>query len=140
MKKLAQLYHSEQRMSDLFKAFALLAIFISCLGLFGLSSYAAQVRVKEIGIRKTLGASLTDIVRLLSGKYLVWILIANAVALPVAYLYMQDWLRHFAYRAHIGGAPFIFTLALTLLVTLAATSYHALRAGTANPVKSLRYE
>jgi len=137
---LNRLYDSEQRMSNLFKAFALFAIFISCLGLFGLSSYSAQLRVKEIGIRKTLGASLSSIVKLLSKKYIAWILIANVIALPLGWIYVSDWLRNFAYRTPIGGWPFIITILISIGLAFFTVSYHALRAALANPVESLRYE
>ncbi len=137
---LNRLYDSEQRMSNLFKAFALFAIFISCLGLFGLSSYSAQLRVKEIGIRKTLGASLPSIVQLLSKKYVAWILIANVIALPLGWIYVSDWLRNFAYRTPIGSLPFIMTILISIGLAFFTVSYHALRAALANPVESLRYE
>lgn len=137
---LNQLYDSEQRMSNLFKAFALFAIFISCLGLFGLSSYSAQLRVKEIGIRKTLGASLTSIIQLLSKKYIAWILIANVIALPLGWIYVSDWLSNFAYRTPIGSLPFIITILISIGLAFFTVSYHAHRAAVANPVESLRYE
>lgn len=137
---LNRLYNSEQRMSNLFKAFALFAIFISCLGLFGLSSYAAQLRVKEIGIRKVLGASLPSIIQLFSRKYITWVLIANFIALPLGWIYVSNWLNNFAYRTHIGSLPFIITILLSIGMAFFTVSYHALRAATANPVESLRYE
>ncbi|MCU0646213.1 MAG: FtsX-like permease family protein, partial [bacterium] len=137
---LARLYDSEQRMSNLFKAFALFAIFISCLGLFGLSSYSAQLRVKEIGIRKTLGASLLNIIHLLSKKYIAWILIANVIALPLGWIYVSNWLSNFAYRTQIGSLPFIITILISMGLAFVMVSYHAIRAAVANPVESLRYE
>ncbi|MBN2091048.1 ABC transporter permease [candidate division KSB1 bacterium] len=137
---LSQLYASEQRLSDLFKAFALFAIFISCLGLFGLSSYSAQLRVKEIGIRKTLGASLLSLVQLLSKKYVIWILIANGIALPLGWIYVSNWLNNFAYRTPIGSLPFIITILLSIGLAFIAVSYHAFKAALANPVEALRFE
>ena len=137
---LNRLYDSEQRMSNLFQAFALFAIFISCLGLFGLSSYSAQLRVKEIGIRKTLGASLPSIIQLLSKKYIVWIAIANVIALPLGWIYVSDWLRNFAYRTPINSLPFIITILISIGLAFFTVSYHALRTALANPVESLRYE
>jgi len=137
---LLKLYHAEQRMSNLFKAFALTAIFISCLGLFGLSSYSAQLRIKEVGIRKTLGASLFNIFYLLSRKYFIWILVANVIALPLGWFFVREWLQNFAYRTQIGGLPFIITIAILFFVTLLTVGYHALRTALSNPVESLRYE
>lgn len=137
---LNRLYDSEQRLSNLFKAFALFAIFISCLGLFGLSSYSAQLRVKEIGIRKTLGASLPSIVKLLSKKYVAWILIANVIALPLGWIYVRDWLHNFAYHTPVGSLPFIITSLLSIGLAFFTVSYHASRAALMNPVASLRYE
>ena len=127
-------------MSNLFKAFALLAIFISCLGLFGLSSYSAQLRVKEIGIRKTLGASLPSIIQLLSRKYIAWILIANVIALPLGWIYVNNWLHNFAYRTQISSLPFVITILISIGMAFFTVSYHALRTGLANPVESLRHE
>jgi len=137
---LNRLYDSEQRMSNLFKAFALFAIFISCLGLFGLSSYSAQLRVKEIGIRKTLGASLPSIIQLLSRKYIAWILIANVIALPLGWIYVNNWLHNFAFRTQISSLPFIITILISIGLAFFTVSYHALRTALANPVESLRYE
>jgi len=137
---LNRFYDSEQRMSNLFKAFALFAIFISCLGLFGLSSYSAQLKVKEIGIRKTLGASLLNIIHLLSRKYITWVLIANVIALPLGWIYVSDWLRNFAYRTQIDSLPFIITILISIGMAFFTVSYHAFRAALANPVESLRYE
>jgi putative ABC transport system permease protein len=137
---LHKLYHSEQRMSNLFKAFALTAIFISCLGLFGLSSYSAQLRIKEVGIRKTLGASLFNILYILSKKYFLWILIANVIALPLGWLFVRDWLHNFAYQTEIGSTPFIITIVILFFVTVLTVGYHALKAALSNPVEALRYE
>jgi putative ABC transport system permease protein len=137
---LRQLYHSEQRMSNLFKAFALTAIFISCLGLFGLSYYAAQLRIKEVGIRKTLGASIYNILYLLSRNYFIWILAANIIALPWGWFFVREWLHNFAYQTQIGSLPFIITILILFFVTLLTVGYHALKAALANPVEALRYE
>jgi putative ABC transport system permease protein len=137
---LKKLYDTEQRMSNLFKSFALTAIFISCLGLFGLSSYSAQLRIKEVGIRKTLGASLYNILYLLSKKYFIWILIANLIALPLGWLFVREWLQNFAYQTNIGTVPFIITMVILFIVTSLTVGYHALRTALSNPVESLRYE
>jgi putative ABC transport system permease protein len=138
--KLGQLYDSEQRLSNLFKAFALLAISISCLGLFGLSSYAAQLRIKEIGIRKTLGATVFNIIHILSRKYITWVIIANVIALPLGWFYINDWLRNFAYQTPIGSMPFIITILISLGVACFTVSFHSIKAALSNPVESLRYE
>lgn len=87
--------------SDIFKVFSLLAILISCLGLFGLSVYSAELRVKKIGIRKTLGASAAGIIRLLIKEFLKWVIIANIIAWPIAYFAMSNWLQNFTYRINI---------------------------------------
>lgn len=135
-----QLYLSESRMSDLFKAFSLLAIFISCLGLFGLSAYAAELRTKEIGVRKVLGATVSQILALLSKDFVRWVLAANLVAWPLAYYAMYRWLQNFAYRIQISPMTFVLAAALALLVALATVCFHAARAAMSNPVESLRYE
>jgi putative ABC transport system permease protein len=137
---LRKLYDSEHQMRDLFKAFALTAIFISCLGLFGLSSYSAQLRIKEVGIRKTLGASLYNILYLLSKKYFIWILVANVIALPLGWLFVRAWLQNFAYQTNIGTLPFIITMVILFVVTSLTVGYHALKTALENPVKALRYE
>jgi putative ABC transport system permease protein len=137
---LKKLYDAEQRMSNLFKAFALTAIFISCLGLFGLSSYSTQLRIKEVGIRKILGASFSSLLYLLSKKYFIWILIANLIALPLGWFFMNNWLQNFAYKTEIGSIPFIITLILLFFVTLLTVGYHAVKTVMANPVMALRYE
>jgi putative ABC transport system permease protein len=138
--KLSMLYESENRMSNMFKAFAALAIFISCLGLFGLSSYSAQLHVKEIGVRKVLGASVANIMALMSKNFIVWILVANVIALPLAWLMMQQWLADFAYRIHIGIFSFTITIFLSIAVAFITVSYQALKAAYADPVDSLKYE
>jgi len=137
---LNKLYESESHVSDMFKAFALFAIFISCLGLFGLSSFSAQLRVKEIGVRKALGASVANIVGLLSKNYMLWILIANAIALPLAWIFMGSWLNSFAYRIQIGLFAFVFSIVISLGLALVTVSYQAIKAAYSNPVDSLRYE
>ena len=133
-------YRSEERLSQLFSVFAGLAIFIACLGLFGLAAYAAQRRTKEIGVRKVLGASEAGIVVLLSKEFAKLVLVAVVVAVPVAWYAMDRWLDGFVY--HMGISPVVFVVAgaLALLVALATVSTQAFRAATADPVQSLRYE
>jgi len=134
------IYESEQKLSMIVGIFAGLAIFIACLGLFGLASYMAEQRTKEIGIRKILGASVLGIVFSLSKDFLKWVIIANVIALPVGWYAMNTWLQNFAYRINID--IWIFILAGTIAVVSALTSvgYQAIKAARANPVDSLRYE
>jgi putative ABC transport system permease protein len=133
-------YRSEERLGNITLIFSLLAIFIGCLGLVGMSAYTAEQRTKEIGIRKVLGASITAIVRLLSVRFLVFIAVANVIAWPVAYYAMHRWLENFAYR--VNPQPWIFLLSMLLALTIAmiTVSFQAVRAATVDPVKSLRYE
>ena len=134
------MYRTERRLSRIFTTFALLAVFIACLGLFGLSAYAAEARTKEIGIRKALGATAESIVVLLSKDVLSLVVIAFVLAVPIAYLVMQRWLEAFAYRIGLTPGIFLLTGALALLIALLTVSYQAVRAATADPVESLRYE
>jgi len=135
-----RLYHAEKRLSTSFNFFSLFAIFISCIGLLGLSSFMAERKTKEIGIRKVLGASLGEIVVLLSRQFAKWIIVANLIAWPVAYLAMKNWLFNFAYRTDIPLWIFPVTGILTLLVALLTVGYQSVKAALANPVKALRYE
>jgi putative ABC transport system permease protein len=135
-----RLYASEIRIGILSRYFAGLAIFISCLGLFGLAAFTAQRRRKEIGIRKVVGASLPRVVFLLSKEYLVLVLISIGIAFPVAWLGMHRWLDEFAYRVDIRADIFVITGLTALAITLITISYQSLRAASANPVKALRSE
>jgi putative ABC transport system permease protein len=135
------LYWREERIGRIISAFAAMAIFVACLGLFGLASFAAEQRTKEIGIRKVLGASEAGLAALLSKEFLKWVLVANAIALPAAYLLVARlWLRNFAYRTSPGIGVFISVAGLSLLVAFLTVSWQAVRAAVANPVDSLRYE
>jgi putative ABC transport system permease protein len=138
--KFDQLYRSEQRQGTLFTAFACIAIFIACLGLFGLSSFSITQRIKEIGVRKVLGASVSNIVRLLSMDFLKLVAIAAVIAFPVAWFAMHNWLQDFAYRITIAWWLFLLAGILAALVALLTISFLAIRAALANPVKSLRTE
>ena len=133
-------YAEETRALELFKAFSILALFVSCLGMFGLTVYSAEVRIKEIGIRKVLGASGSSIILLLSKKFVLWVLLANILAWPTAFLAMNKWLANFAYRVHIHVWTFVFSAALATLFALITVSYKAIRAAVSNPADSLRYE
>ena len=133
-------YQADRRFATLFAGFAGIAILIACLGLFGLASFTAQQRTKEIGVRKVLGASVAGIFTLLSKDFLKLVALAFLIAAPLAYVAMQRWLEGFAYRIEIGPGLFVLTGALVLLIALATVSYQSIKAALADPVKSLRYE
>ncbi|RYE16902.1 MAG: FtsX-like permease family protein, partial [Sphingobacteriaceae bacterium] len=133
-------YKTDQRASTLFNVFAGIAIFISCLGLFGLATYTAQVKFKEIGIRKVLGASVANIVQLISTDFIKLVLIAILVAVPVAWWAMHKWLESFAYQIHISWWIFVLAGLLASTIALLTVSFQAIKAALANPVKSLRSE
>ena len=138
--KFAEQYRNDRRFAALFSVFAGLAILIACLGLFGLASFAAQQRTKEIGIRKVLGASVSGIVALLSKEFVKLVLAANLIAWPLTYVVMNNWLRDFAYRIDIGWWVFALAGAMALLIALLTVSTQAVKAALANPVEALRYE
>jgi len=135
-----RLYRSEQQVAGVFGMFSGLALFIACLGLFGLASYMALRRTKEIGIRKVLGASAGSVTILLTREFAVLVVIAFLVAAPPAYFGMSRWLESFAYRIDIGPGVFLWSGGTVLLVALLTVSYQAVRAALSDPVKSLRYE
>ena len=136
----ASQYHSEERLGKSIGYFAILGILIACLGLFGLVSFMAEQRTKEIGIRKVLGASVSGIIIMLSKEFSRWVLLANITAWPIAYFAMHKWLQSFAYRTNIGIGTFLLSALLAFAIAMFTVSYQALRAATANPVDSLRYE
>jgi putative ABC transport system permease protein len=136
----ARLFEAEDRLGKAFGFFATLAIIIACLGLFGLAAFTAEQRTKEIGIRKTLGASVESIVQLLSKHFLWLLLIGNLVAWPIGYIAMNRWLDTFAFRIEIGVGIFALTGALALVLVVISVGGQALRASLANPVDSIRYE
>jgi putative ABC transport system permease protein len=133
-------FSQEVRIGKLSGVFAILAIFISCLGLFGLASFVAEQRIKEIGIRKVVGASVFGIWKLLSRDFVVLVIISCLVAIPVAYSYMQDWLSKYQYRTEISWYIFALAIGGALMITLLTVSFQAIKAALANPVKSLRTE
>ena len=135
-----RLYESEQRQGTIFTSFAIIAILIACLGLFGLSAFAISQRVKEIGIRKVLGADVSTIVGLLSKDFLKLVLIAAVIAFPVAWYAMNTWLQDFAYRIDIQWWVFVIAAVVAIAVAFFTISYHAMKAAKANPVKNLRTE
>jgi putative ABC transport system permease protein len=137
---LQKLYAADQRTSEIAGAFSILAIFIACLGLLGLAAFVTERRTKEIGIRKVLGASVAEIVALLSKEFVKWVLLANAVAWPLASYVMNKWLQNFAYRTDMSLWIFVASGAMALVIALLTVSSHAIKAAMANPVESLRYE
>jgi putative ABC transport system permease protein len=133
-------YLAENKSFDLFKVFSSIAMLVACLGLFGLALYAAESRVKEIGIRKTLGASTPSIGLLLSWSFLRWVLTANAIALPAAYFAMRKWLQNFAFHTTIPAWTFLAAGCAVLCFAAVTVGYEALKSARQNPVESLRYE
>ena len=136
----AKMYAEVQQSGKIFSTFALLAIIIACLGLFALSSFMILQRTKEIGIRKVLGASTSNVVFIISKDFLILVFIAMVIACPVAYYFMSDWLQDFAYRINISWWVFVISGGIALLIAFATVSSQAIKVATANPVKSLRYE
>jgi putative ABC transport system permease protein len=135
-----QQYKKEQDLGNLFITAALIAIFIACLGLFGLAAFSAQQRIKEIGIRKVLGASVTDITGLLSKDFLVLVIIAIVIASPIAWWGMHTWLQDFAYRTNIDWWVFVVAGLTAVFIALLTVGTQAVKAAISNPVKSLRTE
>ncbi len=136
----ARLYAGEQRTARLFSSFAMLSILIACLGLFGLAAFTTEQRAKEIGIRKVLGASVQQVLLLVTKEFLVLIGIAFLLAVPFTWWVMRAWLQDFAYRAPIATWIFLVAGFLTALIALVTVSSRAIRAALANPIKSLRNE
>lgn len=133
-------YRNEQRLGQIFGVFAALAVFVGCLGLFGLAAFISQQRTKEIGIRKTLGASVSSIIRLLSKEFVILVAIANAITWPIAYLVMNRWLQDFAYRTSIKLTTFVIAGVGTIIIALLTTGYQAVKAAVSDPVKAIKYE
>jgi putative ABC transport system permease protein len=134
------MYRNEVRLGQIFNAFAALAVFIACLGLFGLASYTAERRTKEIGVRKVLGASNAGIVSLLSRDFLKLVVLGNLIGWPIAYLAMSKWLEDFAYRVDLSWWLFVLVGAITVVIAIATIAAQAIRAARTNPVEALRYE
>ncbi len=134
------LYQSETQLGEVLGIFSFMAILIACLGLFGLASFTAEQKTKEIGVRKVLGASVSGITFLLNKEFSRWVLIANLIAWPVAWYVMNLWLQGFAYRTHIEWVVFLISGLFALLVAMITVSYQSVKAATANPVDSLKYE
>ncbi|UCE20973.1 MAG: ABC transporter permease [Candidatus Aminicenantes bacterium] len=138
--RIDSMYRKEQKVGEIFNYFTLIAIFLSCLGLFGLMSFTVTQKTKEIGIRKVLGASVAGLFWKLTTQFFKWIIISNLIALPIAYLAMNQWLQNFAYRTDLGIWKFLLSGLLALLIIIITNSFQSIKAATANPVDSLRYE
>ena len=124
----------------LYKIFAAIAIFISCLGLYGLVSFMATQRTKEVGIRKVLGASARNIIYLLSGEFTLLVIIAFVIAAPVAYYIMYKWLQNYTYRIPLGASVFVLAIISSIIIAWITVGHRAIKSAMANPVKSLRTE
>src|SRR5205814_9108359 len=138
--RIREQYNNEQKMQTVFYVFAGLSLLIACLGLFGLSVFVVERKIKEIGIRKVLGASVSGIVGLLSSDFLKLVLISIFIATPVAWYFMNDWLQDFAYRINISWWVFLIAGMIAVLIALITVSIQSIKAAVANPVKSLRTE
>ena len=128
------------RMGKLFTAFTIIAIFVACIGLFGLASFLTEIRTKEIGIRKVQGAGVMTILKLLNMDFIKWVLVANIIAWPVAYYYMTEWLANFSYAVSLSWISFALGAVLSIFIALITVSYQSLKSATRNPIESLRYE
>jgi putative ABC transport system permease protein len=134
------LYKREERFAEIVSYSSGLAIFIACLGLLGLASFIVEQKRKEIGIRKVLGASVSDVVGTLSKQFLKLVFYANIIAVPAAYYFMTNWLQDFAYRINISWWIFVLSGGMALLIALITVSSQTIKAALSNPVKSIRYE
>ncbi len=137
---IGELYSDEEKRGQLFAAFALVSVLIACLGLFGLATFTAERRTKEIGIRKVLGARVHDIVRLLAWQFSKPVIVANLIAWPVAWWVMRDWLNSFDARVGLGPGPFVLAGAMAFGIAVGTVAAHAVRVARANPIHALRYE
>jgi putative ABC transport system permease protein len=139
-RSIRELYQAEAARAKVFAGFAILAVIVACLGLFGLAAFTADRRTKEIGIRKVMGARTRDIVRLLAWQFSKPVLIANLIAWPFAWWVMRDWLNNFDARIDLGPLPFVIAGALALAIAIGTIAGHAFRVARANPIHALRYE
>lgn len=138
--KMASFYKQENQLSQLYKIAAGIAIFISCLGLYGFVAFMAVQRTKEVGIRKILGASVANIIYLMSKEFTLLIGVAFLIAAPLAYYLMHQWLQNFAYRIEIGVGIFLLTILASEIIAWLTVGYQAIKAAVADPVKSLKAE
>ena len=134
----AEMYRSDQNTGITVLTFSVLSILVACLGLFGLAAFLAEQKTKEIGVRKTLG--VPSIIIMLSKQFLKWVIIANIIAWPAAYLLMNNWLQDFAYKINMNIMIFIYSGLIVIAIALITVSFQAVKAALANPVESLRYE
>jgi putative ABC transport system permease protein len=134
------MYKSEEKLSDLLWIFAIMAIVVGCMGLFGLAAFSAEQRTKEIGIRKILGANVFNIFGLLSKKFVLLVLLASLISIPIAWIAMNKWLEDFPYRVNMSWWVFVIATAAALLIALLTVSFQSIKAAMINPVKSLRTE
>jgi putative ABC transport system permease protein len=134
------LYNSEVKISGLFKYFTFIAIFISCIGLFGLSMFIIERRKKEIGVRKVNGAKIGEVMVLLNKSFIKWVMIAFVLACPITWFFMQRWLENFAYKTTVSWWVFAFSGVLTLGIAILTVSWQSWKAAKGNPVEALRYE
>jgi len=135
-----RMYRTEERMGSLLKYFAFLAVFVACLGLFGLASFTAEQRTKEIGIRKVLGATVSQVTSLLCQEFILLVLLANLIAWPIAYLLMRNWLENYGYRTSLNLIIFLGALLLAVIVAIFSVGFQAVRAAKSNPATALKYE
>jgi ABC-type antimicrobial peptide transport system permease subunit len=133
-------YKQENQLALLYKLFAGIAIFISCLGLYGLISFMVVQKTKEVGIRKVLGASVINVIYLFSKEFTILIIVAFALAAPVAYYMMSEWLKNFAFRIDIGVFVFLIAIVASIAIAWITVGYKSIKAAIANPIKSLRSE
>lgn len=127
-------------MTTIFLVLAILAVSMGCLGIFGLVSFTAEQKTKEIGIRKVMGASIASIIKLLSKEFIILVTLSNAIAWPLAYMLTNDILQYFVARVDVGFGTFFFTGFIALILALSTVGYQAYKAARANPVETLRYE
>ncbi|MBU1100257.1 MAG: ABC transporter permease [Bacteroidetes bacterium] len=138
--RIQSLYESEQSMGKIIMIFSLFSVFVGCLGLFGLASFTAEEKTKEIGIRKVLGSSVGEIIMMLSKQFVKWVLLANIIAWPLAYFTMDSWLQNFAYQTELSFGIFILAGFIAIIIALATVTYQAVKAALMNPVSSLKHE
>ena len=135
-----EMYRTERKFGEIFGVFAVMAIFIGCLGLFGLAAFTAEQRTKEIGIRKVLGASSSNIIKLLLKEFVILIAVANVIAWPISFFVMKGWLKDFSYRISLSIWIFLIAGLVTLFIALLTVSSQAIKAAFADPADSLKYE
>jgi putative ABC transport system permease protein len=133
-------YNEDRKVSSIITIFTIIAMFISCLGLYGLSTYMAERRFKEIGVRKVMGASINQIVGLMSKEFIKLVMVAFVIAVPVAWYMMNKWLEGFAYKIPVNISVFVYAGLAALLIALLTVSFESIKAASTNPVKSLRNE